>query len=397
MSRPFRRKILYIPGFDPIPPRRYRELYRKESAVQAAISGYEIEVKGQVGKKHFGWQSQGQFPDGAAEAHFEVLVWTDLVQSSMKKGIIGTYAQLFNTAWAYIGSGALFQLMQLRRGPVLAALYPIVVLLVQAFLGLMIAGFIGAIIAQIAPWWLGFIIAAAVFWMILNGFRRIDGRLFAYYLMHDYAFTAQHRGAYPPELETRLTEFGDRVSEALKDDVDEVLLVGHSSGAYLAVSVLSDLIRAGCVPATGPKLALLSLGHVVPMASFLPRAERLWADLAYLSERDELFWLDVTAPGDACCFGLCDPVAVTGVSGPDQRWPLVLSAAFTQTLSPEKQKDMRWRWFRRHFQYLCAFDHPNDYDYFAITSGPFSLADRFAHRSHSPGRISKPVGPGRRI
>lgn len=394
MSRSFRRKILYIPGFDPIPPRRYRELYRKESAVQAAISGYEIEVKGQAGKRYFGWQSQGRFPDGMATAQFEVLVWTDLVQSSMKKGIAGTYAQLFATAWAYIGSGALFRLMKLRRGPVLAALYPIAMLLAQAILGLIIAGMVGVVVAKIAPWWIGGIIAAGVFWLILNGFRQIDGRVFAYYLMHDYAFTAQHQGAYPTELEARLAEFRDRVAEALQDDVDEVLIVGHSSGAYLAVSILSDLIRKGRVP-DSPKLALLTLGHVVPMASFLPRAERLWADLAYLSERDEIFWLDITAPGDACCFGLCDPVAVTGVAGPNQRWPLVLSAAFTQTLSPEKQKEMRWRWFRRHFQYLCAFDRPGDYDYFAITSGPVSLADRFAHRSHSPGRISKPVGPGR--
>lgn len=396
MSRPFRRKILYIPGFDPIPPRRYRELYRKESAAQAAISGYEIGVRGQAGQKRFGWRSFGRFSDGEGEAQFEVLIWTDLVQNSMQKGIPGTYRQLFATAWVYIGSGALFQLMKLRRGPVLAALYPIVMLLAQALLGLIVAGLAGAFIAQFVPWWIGAIIAAGIFWLILNGFRRMDGRLFAYYLMHDYAFTAQNLGAYPPELETRLAEFGDRVAEALQDDTDEVLIVGHSSGAYLAVSVLSDLIRAGRVPTDGPKLSLLSLGHVVPMASFLPRADRLREDLAYLSEREEIFWLDITAPGDACCFGLCDPVAVSGVAGPDQRWPLVLSAAFTQTLSTEKQKEMRWRWFRRHFQYLCAFDHPGDYDYFAITSGPLPLAERFAHRNHSPGRISTPAGPGRR-
>src|SRR5690606_35770230 len=111
-----------------------------------------------------------------------------------------------------------------------------------------------------------------------------------------YAFTAQHRGAYPAALEARLAEFGDRLAEALNEDVDEVLVVGHSSGAYLAVSLLADVIRAGRLPADGPDLALLSLGHVVPMASFLPRAERLHDDLAYLSERPEIFWLDVSAP-----------------------------------------------------------------------------------------------------
>ena len=38
-----RRRVFYIPGYDPIHPRRYRELYRKEGGEQARISGYSIE------------------------------------------------------------------------------------------------------------------------------------------------------------------------------------------------------------------------------------------------------------------------------------------------------------------------------------------------------------------
>ena len=59
-------------------------------------------------------------------------------------------------------------------------------------------------------------------------------------------------------------------------DGDEVLVVGHSSGAILGVSILADLIRAG-VPARGPVLSFLTLGQVVPMVSFLPEARRLLA------------------------------------------------------------------------------------------------------------------------
>ena len=47
--------------------------------------------------------------------------------------------------------------------------------------------------------------------------------------------------------------------------------------------------------------------------------------------------------------------------------------------------------FRLHFQYLCAFDRPGDYDYFAITAGPRTLGDRFAGRQASPSRIETPV------
>ncbi|MBK4217313.1 hypothetical protein JJJ17_15390 [Paracoccus caeni] len=394
MTRPFRRLVLYLPGFDPFPPRRYRELYRREAAAQAGVSGYGMTVAGAKIASGFGWRSRGSFPEGEAETLFEVLVWSDLVQASMRTAIAGTYLQLARTAAIYIGSGAFGRLMRLRRGPMLAALYPFAILLLQ----LLVALIVGAAAGWLAAWafngWAGLIVAAAMAVAVLMLARAQDHRLYAYYLMNDYAFTAALRGAYPEALEERIRGFTARLEQALQDpEIDEVLVVGHSSGAYLAVSILADLIRGG-LPPSRATLSLLTLGHVVPMASFLPDATRLRADLAYLSERSELFWLDVTAPGDACSFALCDPVAVTGVAGEGQLWPLVISASFTNTLSPEKQRELRKRWFRLHFQYLCAFDRPGDYDYFAITGGPLTLAQRFAGRKPSPGRITRAVGPG---
>lgn len=393
MTRPFRRRVLYIPGYDPIPPRRYRELYKREGAEQARISGYRLEFGARRDRTGFGWGVAGDFGDQPAEAEFEVLVWADIVQGSMGHGIAATYGQLVRTAWAYIGSGALFRLMRLRRGPVIAALYPVVVLLVQLALAGLLGALAGWALGRLTGlgWWLGLPVLLAGIWAVLHLWRRVDGKVFAWYLMHDYAFTASEMGAYPAALETRLAQFSDRITQVLTGDWDEVLVVGHSSGAYLGVSVLADLIRSGRVPAQGPRLSYLSLGHVVPMASFLPRAHRLRADLRDLSTRRELDWVDVTAPGDACCFGLCDPVAVSGVETAGRRQPLVLSAAFTQTLSPQKRRSLRGRWFRLHFQYLCAFDRPGDYDYFAITAGPQTLAARYGSRAHSPGRIARAV------
>ena len=226
--------------------------------------------------------------------------------------------------------------------------------------------------------------------IVLRWFENHDGPVLAHYLMRDFAFAANDRGAYPEPLETRLQDFRARLSELSQGPEDEILLVGHSSGAYLAVSVLADALRMGEIP-EGKRAALLTLGHVVPMVSFLPHAHRLRADLAYLSASDRITWVDVTAPGDGCSFALCDPVAVSGVAPEGKRWPLVISAAFTHSLLPETWRRLRWRFFRLHFQYMCAFDRPGDYDYFAITAGPVSLEDRFAGRQPSPGRIETPV------
>lgn len=385
-----RRRVFYIPGYDPIHPRRYRELYRKESAAQAAISGYDIGLKPKPKGENYGWHVDASIEGATVSAQVEVLVWSDIVRDSMSNSIPATYLQLLRTAWVYIASGALWRLMKLRKGPVIAALYPVGMLLGQLGIALALWLLVFKVVGLLHPL-VGLITGAFAFLWILRWFKAKDGKFFAYYLMHDYAYAAATRGANPPALEVRMAAFGDSIAAALQEDVDEVLVVGHSSGAHLGVSVLADLIRAGRVPGDGPALSFLSLGQVVPMVSFLPDAHRLRADLAYLSARDDLTWVDVTAPGDGCAFALCDPVAVSGVAPKGKTWPLVFSAAFTQSLSPARWKELRWRFFRLHFQYLCAFDRPKDYDYFQITAGPLTLATRYAGRPPSKSRIERAV------
>ena len=382
------RRVFYIPGYDPIHPRRYRELYRKEGAEQAEVSGYELALKPKAVGGRYGWSVEGRMDGATTRAEFEVLVWSDIVRDSMVLSIPATYVQLAKTAWTYIASGALRRLMWLRKGPIIAALYPVGMLLLQLVLAVVLATLLGTAAGWLHPW-ARFAVAFPVFILVLRWFRAKDNKFYAYYLMHDYSYSAQSKGANPPELEARMAEFGEVIAEALESDVDEVMVVGHSSGAHLAISILSDLLRAGRVRTDGPTLSFLSLGQVVPMVSFLPEAHRLRADLHYLSQSDALTWVDVTAPGDGCAFALCDPVAVSGVSPDQQKWPLVLSAAFTHTLSPERWQSLRWRFFRLHFQYLCAFDMPRDYDYFQITAGPLTLGERYAGRSHSKSRIDR--------
>jgi hypothetical protein len=389
-----RRKVFYIPGYDPMLPRRYRELYRSEGAKQAVISGYDLALAARQGGENYGWRVTTEIGGARTEAEIEVLVWSDIVQASMDRSIPGTYLLLARVVWIYIASGALGRLMRLRKGPVIAALYPVAMLGLQALLAILLATGVGAGFALILPAWVGAAIGLVCFGWLLTVFRRIDNKLFAYYLLHDYAFSAVHRGDHTPELDDRMRAFGDRIAEALSDDVDEVLVVGHSSGAHIGVMVLAALLRDRMLPLDGPRLAFLSLGHVVPMVSFLPRANMLRRDLHFLSKQGGLTWIDVTAPGDGCTFALCDPVAVSGAAPAEgQIWPLVISAAFRQSLAPETFRALKWRFFRLHFQYLCAFDRVRDYDYFQITAGPLSLAARYAGRVPSPSRITRALSP----
>jgi hypothetical protein len=385
-----RRRVFYLPGFDPAPARRYREIYRREGAAQAAISGYELALVPGGGRPGGGWSVAARIEGQAVAAEVSVLGWADIVQRAMAGSIAATYGQLLRTAWVYGASGALWRLARLRKGPVIAAGWPVAALLAQLAVALGVAAAVGS---ALAAWVHG---AAAGLGLlavpvVLRRFRRADGAVMAWYLMHEYAFTAEAGGAWPPVLGARLAAMAEEVRAALAEDWDEVLVVGHSAGAHLAVSVVAEVLRGGGARDGGPALALLTLGQVIPMVSFLPRAERLRADLRLLAARGDLTWVDVSAPGDGCAFALCDPVAVSGVAPADKRWPLVISAAFRRTLSPARWRTLRWRFHRLHFQYLHAFDRPGDYDYFRITAGPRTLAARFAGRAPSRSRIEQPA------
>src|SRR5690606_3255725 len=132
---------------------------------------------------------------------------------------------------------------------------------------------------------------------VMQGLRKLDTKLFAYYMLYDFAQVAQHRGAFGAELQARLDSFADEVAAAL---------VG----------------RRG-LPETGARLALLTLGQAIPMQAFLPEARQLRADLRQLAASPSVTWIDVTARGDGVCFWLTDPPAVCGVAPEDQTRPLV--------------------------------------------------------------------------
>ncbi|WP_299785335.1 hypothetical protein [uncultured Marivita sp.] len=399
-----RRKVFYIPGYDPFPARRYRELYRSEGAKQAEISGYGLHVEAADSDGPYGWRASGLMDDTRVTADLEVLLWSDIVRDSMSNSIPATYLQLIRTSWTYIASGTLRRLAVLPKGPLIAALYPIGMLILQLLAALLVAHLVG--------WALSTVFHAAVLWLVGEGaitrwgtsllywtpffviivlvlrwFKSQDRRIYAYYLMHDYAFSASHNGATPPALQERMDAFRGTIATALLQDYDEVLVVGHSSGAHLVVSILADIMRDTPDRPARPALSFLSLGHVIPMVSFLPDAWQLRADLQFLSEQDDLVWIDVTAPGDGCSYALCDPVGVSGVATRDKQWPLVFSAQFSRTLSEENWEKLRRKFFRLHFQYLCAFDRPLDYDYFQITAGPLTLGQRYANRPPSKSRI----------
>lgn len=82
-TRVKKRRVFHIPGYDPIHPRRYRELYRKEDSAQAQISGYEVRLQAAPSQNTFRWNVTARFAQHDVSAQVDVLVWSDIVRTSM--------------------------------------------------------------------------------------------------------------------------------------------------------------------------------------------------------------------------------------------------------------------------------------------------------------------------
>jgi hypothetical protein len=133
-------------------------LYRAEFAAQSSISGYDIGIATKKGE-HYGWRVESRIEGQSVDALVEVLVWSDIVRNSMVSTIPTTYLQLVRTAFVYIGSGALRRLMWLRKGPVIVALYPVGMLLLQMLIAVL----------------LGLLAGKLLGWMLTSGARAILG------------------------------------------------------------------------------------------------------------------------------------------------------------------------------------------------------------------------------
>jgi hypothetical protein len=209
-------------------------------------------------------------------------------------------------------------------------------------------------------------------WMALVG----EARTHMAWLMRSMACLVRQGEGATPTLEQRLDALAAHVAEALRDpQADEVLVVGHSSGALMAVCVLARaLSQVADPPRRGQSWSLLTLGHCSPMLSRQPTAARYRAELRQVALDDRVHWLDAGAPPDGCCYALVDPTEDLDVPAP--RRPRLLNPRFAEAFDPARYRAVRSDKFRCHFQYLMATDRPSRLDYFALTAGGLSLRQR---------------------
>jgi len=394
-----RRTVFYVSGFDPQGAARYHTLYHTEAQKQAKVSGQRIAVgeRRTVTSGNPCWDLHSQVDTRDVETRYEFLRWDEIVRAHWPRSLPRLLVDVLVTTWFYLRTGALMRMLRLSWPPFVALFAPFVLLMALLFALPAVALAVFGVAVQPLGSVIGSILAMATFAVGLLLGRAAERRFSMLWLMRSYAFTArQARGLVPamaPMVARHATALAQRIAAA---EDDEVLLVGHSSGAMVAASILAHALRHDpMLGQKGPSVALLTLGQCFPMLGCLPQADTLRQDLRLLATASSISWIDFTAPPDGCCFALVDPLAACGVPVQDRssNRPKLLSPKFADMFAPDVYATLRKDKFRVHFQYLMASEQAVDYDYFAITAGAMTLGARYAsHASVDNYSALRPFG-----
>jgi hypothetical protein len=191
------------------------------------------------------------------------------------------------------------------------------------------------------------------------------------HLFDDWIFARDYVHRPDPILEGRLDRLAAEIATAARTgDADEILVVGHSLGAVLAVELLDRALRIDPSLGTTRPVALLTVGSSILKMGFHRGAKRLREAMARVAQAPAIFWGEYQALTDVMNFYKSDPVAALGLPG---RGPLVRVVRISRMLHPATYRRFRRNFFRVHCQFVSGNDLRAPYDYFMAICGPLPV------------------------
>ncbi|MGE5536563.1 MAG: hypothetical protein ACM3W7_13720 [Acidobacteriota bacterium] len=380
-----RRLVIYVQGYDPRGLPEYYRMFRRNYRRSCELYGLRGEIGPAVNDPDrliAEWSIVTQRDDWRVETTYKFLRWQDIIRRDFERATWWKILHMYRTYGGSLLSGVTPRIMRAHWRFGLFVLYPMVLMtifmLIAALVGFACAKLIVSFGAPIAVAIVlgvavGFIVLAAILWAT-------ESRTYLLYLCDDGISTYQYAHGERPDWDERMEIFAGYVSDAIrKSDADEAIIVGHSSGSFLAVDVLDRaLARDPALGRHGPRVRLLTLGANLPIVGFHRRAAWFRDRIKRVAEAADVDWVDYQTRHDIMNFWPFDPVTGHGIKpAAGRRNPTVVAISFRDIWPPENFERRRWRFFQAHFQFLYANERLGaPYDYYLICCGPLDLVTR---------------------
>lgn len=385
---PPQRRVFFIAGFDPKSPRYYHRAFRRLAAIRP--EGAEDRVWGavNVGDRRklnewadewdISWPSDGGGP--VQLTRVTLLRWDDIVREHWTRNPWKFWQDHWNFYVDGARQGNFVRLWHASRRNWTFVMFPLALLITwAALLAVLSEGILGHFMGLAAVGTQGAVGLTTAATCALS-WPWISRRLGTDWLIRLYGFSHKQAERGVPGLESRVADMAAMVAR-LGDEMtpeQELMVVGHSTGATLAASVLSRaLALAPQLSVRGPSIALLTLGQCTPLVYFFGTAGWLRAELDQLTAHARLTWIDYTAPADWAGCGEIPPWHAQGLATLRR-----LSPRFHRVLDIEHYRQLRRDRLAMHMQYLKPVDRAGGYDLLALIAGRPTLRERHSGHAH---------------
>jgi hypothetical protein len=380
-----RRLVIYVQGYDPRGLAEYYRMFRREYRRSCELYG----LTGTVGRAENDperfvttWDTVTCGDGWQVETRYQFLRWEDIIRRDFARPVWWKIVHMYRAMARALINGVMLRFLRAHWRFGLFILYPMVLMTLWLLLGVVGGLSVAKLAAALgAPALVaGLVGAGAGFGAFAAALRLTERQTYLLYLCDDCVSTYQFAHRQRPDWEDRMETFSGYVVDAVRgSDADEVVIVGHSSGSFLAVDVLDRALARD--PALGrhrPRVALLTIGANFPIVGFHAKAQWFRDRLRRLALAPDIDWVDYQSRHDIMNFWPFDPVAGHGIDpGAARRNPTVVAISFRDLWVPENFGRRRWRFFRAHFQLLLANEQLGaPYDYYLICCGPFDLMTR---------------------
>jgi pimeloyl-ACP methyl ester carboxylesterase len=371
-----RRHVLHVAGYDPVDARRHHRRFTRELATYAATWNVAASVSEPVETAHgVAWKVITKAPNWSVETTYELLEWRDIVLRDLAQPAERRLRDAAVAFADFIGSGTVARYVSASHRYALFFMVPLLQLALFAIVSLVFGHVVSGAVALtgIGRLITTILLAVPLFVLLLHwpGKRwRLDQAL------HDWIFAREYMYGRRADIERRLDDFAARLVAVLRArEADEVLLVGHSLGALLAIDLIDRAAKLDpAVGRDGARLSFLTVGATIPKLTLHPAGERFRACARRVATMPAVDWVEYQSRDDAISFYKFHPVKACRVADNDATAkPLVRRVQIHEMLSPRTFRRKRFRFMRMHYQFVMANERRAPYDYFMLVCGPISL------------------------
>jgi hypothetical protein len=397
-----RRLVIYVQGYDPRGLVEYYRMFRREYRRTCELYGLSGTIaRPENDRDHFitTWDATTSGDDWQVATRYMFLRWEDIIRKDFARPAWWKIVHMYRTFLLSILSGVVPRILKAHWRFGLFSLYPLALMTVWLLLSVLTGAVVmkvlathGAptLVAEIVGAAAGLVAFAAALWLT-------ERQTYLLYLCDDGISTYQFAHRQRLDWEERIETFAGYVADAVAtSDADEAVIVGHSSGSFLAVDVLDRALQRD--PELGqhvPRVRLLTVGANLPIVGFHAEAQWFRDQLRRLAVASDIAWVDYQSRHDVMNFWPFDPIAGHGIAlGAERRNPLVVPVSFRSLWVPGRFGRRRWHFFQAHFQFLHANERPGAaYDYYLICCGPFDLVTRATRPAEAVAAMVAKTGP----